>query len=46
VLPVTSAGTKPIVLELSPSIYTMKSPQIVVSWGSGAAPTPAPAPAS
>jgi hypothetical protein len=33
VLPVTPAGTKPIVLELSPRIYTMKTPQIAVSWG-------------
>jgi hypothetical protein len=33
VLPVTTAGTKPIVLELSPRTYTMKTPQIVVSWG-------------
>jgi hypothetical protein len=38
VLPVTTAGTKPIVLELSPSIYTVNSPQIVVSWGPVAAP--------
>ena len=40
VLPVTVAGAKPIVLELSPSIYTMKSPQIVVSWGPATVPTP------
>ena len=39
VLPVTPAGAKPIVLELSPSIYTLKTPQIVVAWG----PNPAPA---
>ena len=44
VLPVTPAGAKPVVLELSPSIYTMKSPrikspQIVVAWGPN--PTPA-----
>lgn len=33
ILPVTTAGTKPIVLELSPGIYTLKSPEITVSWG-------------
>jgi hypothetical protein len=33
VLPVTTAGAKPVVLELSPRTYTMKTPQIVVSWG-------------
>jgi hypothetical protein len=33
VLPVTTAGAKPIVLELSPRTYTMKTPWIVVSWG-------------
>ena len=39
VLPVTQAGAKPVVLELSPSIFTAKSPQITVAWG----PNPAPA---
>jgi hypothetical protein len=39
VLPVTSAGSKPIVLELSPGIYVPQSPQISVSWGPN--PTPA-----
>lgn len=39
VLPVTPAGAKPVVLELSPSLYTLKTPQIVVAWG----PNPAPA---
>jgi hypothetical protein len=38
VLPVTSAGTKPIVLELAPSIFTWKSKQITVSWGPGVTP--------
>ncbi|HEY0340531.1 MAG TPA: hypothetical protein VGC34_06990 [Steroidobacteraceae bacterium] len=33
VLPVTTSGVKPVVLELSPRTYTMKTPQIVVSWG-------------
>ena len=39
VLPVTTQGAKPIVLELSPGIYTPKSPQMTVSWGPN--PTPA-----
>lgn len=33
VLPVTTQGARPVVLELSPGIYTRKSPQIAVSWG-------------
>jgi hypothetical protein len=40
VLPVTTAGAKPFVLELSPSVYTPKSPQIVVSWGPNTALAP------
>ncbi|HVW69031.1 MAG TPA: hypothetical protein VHB68_08645 [Steroidobacteraceae bacterium] len=39
VLPVTTQGAKPVVLELSPGIYTPKSPQIAVSWGYNTAPT-------
>jgi hypothetical protein len=39
VLPVTPAGPKPIVLELSPGIYVPKSPQMTVWWGPN--PTPA-----
>jgi hypothetical protein len=38
VLPVTTSGVKPVVLELSPRTYTMKTPQIVVSWGPMAVP--------
>jgi len=38
VLPVTTQGAKPIVLELTPGIYVPKSPQISVSWGPN--PTP------
>lgn len=38
VLPVTTQGAKPIVLELSPGIYVPKSTQISVSWGPN--PTP------
>jgi len=39
VLPVTTEGAKPVVLELSPGTYFSKTPQIVVSWGPN--PTPA-----
>lgn len=39
VLPVTTEGAKPVVLELSPGAYFSKTPQIVVSWGPN--PTPA-----
>ena len=38
VLPLTAAGAKPVVLELSPSVYTLTSPQIVVAWGPNLAP--------
>lgn len=38
VLPVTTQGAKPIVLELSPGIYVQKSPQIHVSWGPNSTP--------
>jgi hypothetical protein len=38
VLPVTTQGAKPIVLELSPGIYVQKSPQIDVSWGPDSTP--------
>jgi hypothetical protein len=33
VLPITTAGTKPVDLELAPGVFIMKSPQIAVSWG-------------
>jgi hypothetical protein len=33
VLPVTTAGAKPIVLELTPGVYVPKTPQMKVSWG-------------
>jgi len=36
VLPVTTAGAKPVDLELAPGVYIMKSPQIVLSWGPAA----------
>jgi hypothetical protein len=37
VIPITTAGTKPVDLELAPGVFIMKSPQIAVSWGSGSA---------
>lgn len=36
VLPITTAGTKPVDLELAPGVFVMKSPQIDVSWGAAA----------
>ncbi|MDB6087710.1 MAG: hypothetical protein JWN85_494 [Gammaproteobacteria bacterium] len=44
VLPVTTEGSKPIVLELTPGIYTAKTAQITVSWGAIRTPAPASAP--
>jgi hypothetical protein len=44
VFPVTTEGSKPIVLELTPGIYTPKTPQITVSWGPIRTPAPASAP--
>jgi hypothetical protein len=37
VLPITTAGTKPVDLELAPGVFIMKSPQMAVSWGPGSA---------
>ena len=34
VLPITPDGSKPVDLELSPGVYTPKTAQIVVRWGS------------
>jgi hypothetical protein len=33
VLPITTAGNKPVDLELTPGVFIMKSPQMTVSWG-------------
>jgi hypothetical protein len=33
VLPITTAGRKPVDLELAAGVYIMKSPRIAVSWG-------------
>jgi hypothetical protein len=38
VLPITTTGTKPIVLELTPGTFSMKTPQMVVSWGPNTTP--------
>lgn len=44
-LPISASGSAPIDLELAPSVYAAKTPQVVVSWGTPVAPpTPAPAP--
>ncbi|MDB6043264.1 MAG: hypothetical protein JWM63_1815 [Gammaproteobacteria bacterium] len=40
VLPVTTDGSKPIVIELAPGIYTPKTAQITVSWGPIRTPAP------
>jgi hypothetical protein len=39
VLPITSSGTKPIYLELSPGIYEPKTPKITASWAPNPTPT-------
>jgi len=33
VLPITTSGTKPVDLELTPGVFIMKTPQLIVSWG-------------
>ncbi|HET7198806.1 MAG TPA: hypothetical protein VFI86_09080 [Burkholderiales bacterium] len=40
VLPIDSAGVKPVDLELPPGIYTAGTPQITVSWGAAEAAQP------
>lgn len=37
VLPITTAGTQPVDLELDPGVYIMKSPQMTVTWSAAAA---------
>ena len=32
-LPITPQGSKPIDLELSPDVYTSRTPQLTVTWG-------------
>jgi hypothetical protein len=39
VLPITSAGSQPVDLELAPGVFIMKTPQITVVWGAAAQPT-------
>ena len=36
-LPISSSGGAPIDLELTPGVYTAKTPQITLSWGNAAA---------
>ena len=38
ILPITPTGTKPVYLELTPGTYSMKTPQMVVSWGPNTTP--------
>ncbi len=38
VLPVVPGAAKPVDLELAPSVYTAKTPEIAVAWGPPAAP--------
>jgi hypothetical protein len=33
VLPITTAGTKPVDLQLAPGVFIMKSPEIAIAWG-------------
>jgi hypothetical protein len=40
-LPITTAGGKPVDLELAPGVYTPATPQITVSWGPSSSPAPA-----
>ena len=42
-LPISTSGSAPIDLELAPSVYGARTPQVVVSWGTTAPPAPAPA---
>jgi hypothetical protein len=40
ILPITSAGPKPIDLELTPGVYTPATPQMTVAWGPSATALP------
>jgi len=40
ILPISPAAAAPIDLELSPGVYTPKTPQLTVSFGPAAAPAP------
>jgi hypothetical protein len=40
-LPVTTGAGMPVDLEFSPSLYTARTPQLVLSWGSAAQAPPA-----
>ncbi|MBS0578461.1 MAG: hypothetical protein JSR36_04265 [Proteobacteria bacterium] len=43
-LPVASSAEKPFDLEFDPGVYTAKTPQIVISWGTEARSAPVSAP--
>jgi hypothetical protein len=38
ILPITTSGTKPVVLELTPGAFSMKTSQMVVAWGPNTTP--------
>ncbi len=38
ILPITPSGSKPVVLELAPGAFSMKTKQMVVSWGPNTTP--------
>jgi len=40
ILPITPAGTQPVDLELDPSLYTLKTEQIAVTWRPASPATP------
>jgi hypothetical protein len=42
-LPISAGSATPVDLEFTPGVYTPKTPQIVVSWGSAVTNAPAPA---
>jgi hypothetical protein len=42
VLPIATAGAKPVDLELAPGVFIMKSPQITVHWEPQAQPSSVP----
>jgi hypothetical protein len=41
-LPISASGGPPIDLEFAPEVYTAKTPQLVVSWGTTANPAAPP----
>jgi len=39
-LPITTAGGKPVYLELTPGVYTPATPEMTIAWGPSAAALP------